>query len=72
MITAQDIETARRARVAAMDTEQEAEKIAEQKRLIDQANREYWAERAAIREYDGGQSRSDAERDAWTDVGGES
>jgi hypothetical protein len=29
---------------------------------------EYWNERAAIREYDGGQSRADAERDALKDV----
>jgi hypothetical protein len=29
---------------------------------------EAWAERAAIREYEGGQSREDAERDAVTDV----
>jgi hypothetical protein len=29
---------------------------------------ESWNERAAIREYDGGQSRSDAERDAIKDV----
>lgn len=29
---------------------------------------EAWAERAAIREYEGGQSRTDAERDALDDV----
>ncbi len=30
--------------------------------------REYWEERAAIREYDGGQSREDAERGALEDL----
>jgi hypothetical protein len=29
---------------------------------------ERWQERAAIREYDGGQKRADAERDAFNDV----
>ena len=29
---------------------------------------EAWAERAAIREYEGGQSRADAERDALDDI----
>ena len=29
---------------------------------------EEWSERAAIREYEGGQSRADAERDAFDDV----
>lgn len=29
---------------------------------------ELWSERAAVREYDGGQSRADAERDAVGDV----
>jgi hypothetical protein len=29
---------------------------------------ERWAERAAIREYEGGQTRQDAERDAFEDV----
>jgi len=72
MITAQDIENARRERVAAMDTDAEAEKIAALKRLVEQATREWWEERAAIREFDGGQSREDAERDGWLDVGGES
>jgi hypothetical protein len=37
----------------------------------EQARREYWSERAAIREYDGGMTRADAERAAWDDVGGE-
>ena len=36
---------------------------------IDQeALREHWEERAAIREYDGGQHRAAAEQDAWTEV----
>lgn len=72
MIKAIDIETARRAHVAAMGTEQESAAFDVLKRVVAQANREWWEERAAIREYDGGQSREDAERDAWTDVGGES
>ena len=29
-----------------------------------------WEERAAIREYDGGQPRPDAERDAWREIEG--
>lgn len=72
MVTAQDIENARLARVAAMDTPQEREKLEALKALIAQANREWWEERAAIREFCGGQSREDAERGALTDIGGES
>jgi thiamine pyrophosphate-dependent acetolactate synthase large subunit-like protein len=72
MVTAKDIEAARLARVAAMDTPQEADKLAALKALIADAKREWWEERAAIRQYDGGQSIEDAEAGALHDVGGES
>jgi hypothetical protein len=72
MVTAKDIETARLARVAAMGTSDERSKLDALKALIDAANREWWEERAAIREYEGGQTRADAELGALHDIGGES
>jgi hypothetical protein len=72
VITAKDIEAARLKRKAAMGTDREGAALDEMRDLIDAANREWWEERAAIREYCGGQSRQDAERDALTDIGGES
>lgn len=70
MVTAQDIQTAMERRNAAIDTEQEADRQRELAALVEQAKREWHAERAAIREYDGGMSRADAEAAAWDDVGG--
>lgn len=71
-VTAQDMEAAPRAMVAALGTDGERAAIDEFKALVDQANREWWAERAAIREYLGEQPREVAERNAWLDIGGES
>lgn len=75
MVTAQDIEAARLAYVEALESGTEAQAEAARRALwniVSAAKREWLSERAAIREYDGGQSRRDAERDAWTDLGGES
>lgn len=71
-VTAIDLEKARRAFVAARGTAREDEMRAAFVALIGQANHEFWEERAAIRQYDGGMTREDAEREALRDVRGES
>jgi hypothetical protein len=64
MVTAHDLEAARRAYAAALDTARAAFVA-----LISQADREFYAERAGIRQYVGGMSRNDAERAALADIG---
>jgi hypothetical protein len=69
MVTAQDIEAARRVGVDAMGTEREADARRDLVAIVDTAKREHYSERAAIRQYDGGMSRDDAERAALADIG---
>lgn len=68
MVTAKDLESSRRAWVDARGTEREPAARAEFVKLIDAAKAEHYSERAAIREYDGGMSRDDAEAAAAKDV----
>jgi hypothetical protein len=69
MVTAHDLEAARRAYAAALNTEHEQTARAAFVALISQADREFYAERAGIRQYVGGMSRNDAERAALADIG---
>ena len=73
MITAKDMQAVIERRNAANDAGDSEEFAKEQRRLVElvaQAKHEWWSERAAIREYDGGMPRADAEAAAWDDVGG--
>jgi hypothetical protein len=72
MVTAKDIQAAIDRRNAAIDTPEFQRRQDELIALVGRAKAEHWSERAAIREYDGGMTRADAERAAWDDVGGES
>jgi hypothetical protein len=68
MITASDIESLRLEYTAALGTDREALARKRLAQAVDIAKREFWAERAAIREFDGGMSRDEAEAAAWEDV----